>query len=179
MSKVYCWVKSTCCGTICVLPSHSEAKSGHAPADTRSAVWRKHLEGYWQNHSQMLSQRDGGEGEVLLFDFTPSALLDFDHELIVLSQEFLVFVFCYCRFGGWVRVKVGRAGALQTGGEKSCPVRGLLLTGPRKVEKAVWLQMGKSGGYCGDLGGKQRWKARSTVQGHGGLIRGGQTPTVW
>lgn len=41
-----------------------------------------------------------GRARFLLFPFTPSALLDFDHELIVLSQEFLVFVFCCCRTGG-------------------------------------------------------------------------------
>lgn len=41
-----------------------------------------------------------GRARFLLFPFTPSALLDFDRELIVLSQEFLVFVFCCCRTGG-------------------------------------------------------------------------------
>lgn len=66
-----------------------------------------------------------GRAGFLLFPFTPSALLDFDHELIVLSQEFLVVVFCCCRAGGrgWVCVK-GGAGLEQgsRSGEKSCRV---------------------------------------------------------
>lgn len=93
MSKIYCSVKRTSCRTACVLRSHPEAKTGHSPADTRSAVWRKQLEGCWKNYSQMLSLRDGREGEVLLFHCAPSALLNFDHELIVLSQEYLFLCF--------------------------------------------------------------------------------------
>lgn len=103
-SKIYCSVKRTRGRTICALASHSEAKTRHSPADTCSTVWRKHLEGYWENCSQMLSLRDDGEGEVLLFHFTPYTLLDFDHELIVLSQGCFVFAFRCFRTGvggGW------------------------------------------------------------------------------
>lgn len=69
---------------------------------------RKHQEATG-NCLQRFSLRDGGRG-AFTFSFSPSALLDFHHELILLSQEFVFLL-----LQDWeMDEEVGGAGEVET-----------------------------------------------------------------
>lgn len=128
----------------------------------------------------MLSLRDGGEGEVLLFHFAPSALLNFDHELSTFTR-----VFCFCvlllqNWGGGVGVGVGKEAGV--GLEQWRLHSERALTGPRKVEeeseKAMWVRMGKRG-LLWRHGTKVEVECEKHSVGCGGLIQGDSPSQCW